>query len=492
MKNLLTKILSVLMALILVFGIFDNVYADPDPEAEGESTSEATTFSLETTASAADNQIVVSTEDAKTAFLNETNPEAPEINGKSFVLFDAQSQVYLYGQDINLALEPASTTKLMTVLLALENCDMSDTVTITPMMFNGIPEDYVRLGMTEGEEFTVEALINAAILKSCNDATLALAIHIGGTEADFCTLMNEKAKELGCTNTNFTSSYGLSDPDRPNLTTVSDMCKILEACLAYPDFSEIATSTQYEIPETNKYNDKRTILNANRFISTQMYAYEYYIGGKTGFTEAAGNTIVAAANKNGRILIAAIFGAEDSEIRYSDIIKLFEYGYNKFTTAAIDEADYTTLKDNTEVQITQLLVDTDLKIVDYSINLNPYHTTLTSRALGGYTAVIELSGVIIDPNVTSQSFDIPLYRRYNDNYTYEVGTIHLLIESKERLSEITPEKSSSKFWGKLKNIIITVLGISGLAVILIAAIFIFRRRNIKRKDRNFRNKSKML
>ena len=178
MKNLLTKILSVLMALILVFGIFDNVYADPDPEGEGESTSEETTFSLETTASAADDQIVVSTEDAKTAFLNETNPEAPEINGKSFVLFDAQSQIYLYGQDINTALEPASTTKLMTVLLALENCDMSDTVTITPMMFAGIPEDYVRLGMTEGEEFTVEALVNAAILKSCNDATLALAIRI--------------------------------------------------------------------------------------------------------------------------------------------------------------------------------------------------------------------------------------------------------------------------------------------------------------------------
>jgi len=477
MRAFLSRSLSVLMSLVIIFGLFNTVYAYPDETSSESETSD---------------EHIISIEDSKRAFLDEHVPDSPPVDGKAYVLFDTMSQVYLFGENIDQPLEPASTTKLMTILLTFENCSLDDKITVTPTMFSGIPDDYVKLGMTEGEEFTVRDLVNAAILKSCNDATLALAIHISGSEADFCDLMNNRAKELGCTNTSFSSSYGLSDPEHPNLISVSDMCKILEACIAYPEFSEIATSTQYEVPETNKYSDKRVILNANRFISTQQFAYDYYIGGKTGFTEAAGNTIVAAANKNGRILIGAIFGAEDSELRYSDLINMFEFGFTKFTTVAIDANEYTTIKDNTETQINQILADTDLKIEKYDMVLNEYHTTLTSRASSGYTAVIELSGVVINPNLTSQSFKIPLYRRYNDNYTYEVGQIELVIESKERIAEITPVKSASKFWGKMKKLIITILGISVLMIILIFAIFWFRKKNIKRKDRNFRNKSKML
>ncbi len=497
MRNLATRILTALLAFVIVFGVFENVKADPEDEttASEETIDSTDTTDISDTTDTSETQTdedqhIITQDEAKNAYLLEEVPEAPEVSGLSYVLYDVQAQTYLYGKDIDTPLEPASTTKLMTVLLTLENCDLDDVVTITPTMYSGIPDDYVKLGMTEGEEFTVRDLVYAALLKSCNDASLALAIHISGSEEEFCNLMNEKAAELGCTHTHFSSCYGLSDPN--NTLSVSDMSKIMEKCISYPVFSEISTSPSYEISSTNKYSDVRVIQNANRFISTQQYSYDYYIGGKTGFTETARNTIVAAAKKNDRILIGVIFGAEDSEIRYSDLIKMFEFGFSKYTTVTIDENDYTTIYDETKVQISKVISETDLEITDYELNVDQYHTTLTSRVLSGYTAVIELSDVVIDPNLTYQTFDIPLYRRYNDDYTYVVGTIHLEISSKERLIEITPEKSASRNWGRFKNVIITILGISVLAIILIFAVFIFRRKNIQRRDREFRNRNKML
>ena len=493
MKDLKTKILSTLLIFVIIFSVFENVHADPEDETTSEETTdtaESTDISETDESQASDEPDIITQEEAKNAYLIEQVPESPEVNGLAYVLFDVQAQTYLYGKDIDTPLEPASTTKIMTVLLTLENCDLEDTVTITPTMYSGIPDDYVKLGMTEGEEFKVKDLVYAALLKSCNDASLALAIHISGSEAEFCNLMNERAKELGCTNTHFSSAYGLSDPN--NILSVSDMSKIMEKCIEYPIFTEVSTSSTYEIPSTNKYSDVRVIQNANRFISTQQYSYDYYIGGKTGFTETARNTIVAAARKNDRTLIGVIFGAEDSEIRYADLIKMFEFGFSKYTTVTIDENDYTSIFDNTKDQIKNLLAETDLEITDYKLNVDAYHTTLTARAMSGYTAVAELSDVIIDPNLTFQTFEIPLYRRYNDGHTYVVGTIHLEISSRERLIEITPEKVASKNWGNFKKIIITILGISVLALILIFAMFWFRRKNIQRRDREFRNRNKML
>ena len=483
MKSFVRNILTAVLAISILFAT--PISSSAEPETDDTNASETSA----TASDAADDKIIT-LEEAPDLYLYENLADAPQVNGKAYLLFDLESSANLLGKDIDVPLEPASTTKIMTVLLAFEKCELDDIVTITPPMFSSIPDDYVKLGMTEGEEFTVEDLINAAMLKSCNDAALALAVHISGTEAEFCSLMNERAKELGCTNTNFTTSYGLADPR--NTISVSDMCKIMKQIITFPQFTEIATSSQYEIGSTNKYSDNRVILNANRFISTQQFAYDAYLGGKTGFTESAGNTIVAAAKKNDRTLIGVIFGAEDSEMRYRDLINMFDYGFSKYTTVLIDSNDYNSIYKDTQNQIKQLLIQTDLEISKYELDLSEYHTTLSNRALTGYTAVAELSDVVIDPGMTCQEFKIPLYRRYNDGMTYEVGTIDLEVSSKERLIEITPEKRSNNLWSKFKNVTVTVLIISALAIILIVAMFIFRRKNIRRRDDDFRNRSKML
>lgn len=484
MKQFLSKCISLFLSSIIVFGFGSIVLADP------EITDTTETSEVAETTSSNDNDQIISLDNYSRAYLDESFPDSPEINGKAYVLYDSQSQTFLLGDNVDLPLEPASTTKIMTVLLAIENLKMSDIVTITPSMFSGIPDDYVKLGMTEGEEFTVEDLINAALLKSCNDASLALAIHMGGTEKDFCKMMNARAKELGCTNTNFTTAYGYADPN--NLISVHDMCLILEKCISYPVFTEISTSTQYEIGSTNKYSDSRVITNANRFISTQQYAYDYYIGGKTGYTDTAGNTIVAAARKNGRTLIGAIFGSDNSETRYSDLKSLFEYGYERFTTVPIDRNEYEAFMDDTKLQIQKVLVDTDLEITSFDMELVEYHTTTTTRALTGSTVFIELSHVLINSSETFQEFDIPLYRKYNDGVSYEVGQIHLVVEAKERSISITPEKNASKNLGTFKSILITIMAVCGLGLVLIIALFTYRKKNIQRKEREFRNKSKML
>lgn len=489
MKQLISKSISLLLAILMVFGISSVVMADPEIT---EPDSSEVTESTEVTTSTDDNkeETIITLDEHKRDFLDVDFSDAPEVNGKAYVVFDAQSQTYLLGENVDLPLEPASTTKIMTCLLAIENLKMTDIVVVTPSMYSSIPDDYVKLGMTEGEEFTVEDLVNAALLKSCNDASLALAIHMAGTEAEFCKMMNARAKELGCTNTNFTTAYGFADPS--NVISVSDMGLILEKCVSYPIFTEISTSTQYEISSTNKYSDTRVITNANRFISTQTYAYDYYIGGKTGYTDTAGNTIVAAASKNGRTLIGVIFGSDNSETRYSDLINLFDYCFSKFTTVAIDESEFDPFIDDITMRIQEVIVDTDLEVTAFDMNLVDYHTTTTARALTGNTVVIDIGDVIFDGNAAHQEFEIPLYRKYNDGVTYEVGTIHLEVDAKERSISITPEKNTSKNLGTVKNITITIMAICLLGAVAIIAIFIFRHKSLKRKEAEFMNKSKML
>ena len=172
--------------------------------------------------------------------------------------------------------------------------------------------------------------------------------------------------------------------------------------------------------------------------------------------------------------------------------ELFEYGFNNFTTVAIDTNEYIPIFDSTKLKIQSLLADTDLEITLYELDVLDYHTTITTRASAGNTATAELAHVVIDPTQKLQEFDIPLYRKYIDDVTYQVGTIHLVIDSKERSISITPEKQSSKNLDKVKGIIVTFIVICGLASILIIASFIFRKKSITRREKEQRRKNTML
>ena len=404
------------------------------------------------------NDGIITANERKTDLLSETLDDAPKVNAASYILYDATSGTILLGKDYDVQKEPASMTKVMTILLAFERLQETDIVTITPEMaaaIKTIEKDYVKLGLQEGEEISVKDLIYACVLKSANDASLVLGMYMAGTERDFCDLMNSRAADIGCTH-------------------------------KYP---EIAKTLNYTISATNKYSSERELTNGNRFVSTTQYGYEYYLGGKTGFTDTAGYTLCAAAKKNNRTLVGCVFNAADSDVRYADLIKLFDYGYSSFTTVEITDSEFTPLVDETHKQITQLLADTNLYLSDHRLVLDPYITTTSSRAQLGSSNRIDLSKAVIDTSIDHQTLELPLCKVYSDK-TYLIGTLVVEIDKKAGVVEVNPEKLTNLT--NVKSILITFAVLSGLILLLVIVLLIFRARVIKHRREEATKRANML
>ena len=436
------------------------------------------------------NDGIITANERKTDLLNEEHEDAPKVNAASYILFDANSGTILLGKDYDVQKEPASMTKVMTILLAFERLNETETVKITPEMAEAmkkIPKSYVKLGLQEGEEISVKDLIYAAVLKSANDASLALAMYMGGTEHDFCDIMNQKASEIGCLNTHFSSAYGLSTPD--NVTTPYDMALILNEAVSTTRYPEIAKTLNYTINATNKYSSERELTNANRVVSTTKYGYEYYVGGKTGFTDTAGYTLCAAAKKNNRTLVGCVFNAADSDIRYADLIKLFEYGYSNFTTVEITENEFDPLVDEAHQQINGLLRETNLYLASQRIVLDQYITTTSTRAQLGSTNRIDFSKAVIDTSLDRQTLEMPLCKIYSDK-TYHIGTLVIEIEKKAGVVEVNPEKLTNLT--NVRSILVTFAVLSGLILLLVIVLLIFRARVIKHRREEATKRANML
>ena len=436
------------------------------------------------------NDGIVTAAERKTDLLNEPHEGAPEVSASSYILYDVNSGAILLGKDYDIQKEPASMTKVMTVLLALERLDQSEMVTITEDMAEAVDEitaDYVKLGLQEGEVISVKDLVYASVIKSANDASLVLGMHMAGSESAFCELMNAKASEIGCMNTHFSSAFGLSTPD--NVTTPYDMALILNEAVSNTNYSEIAKTLNYTIDATNKYSSERELTNGNKFVNTTDYGYEYYVGGKTGFTNTAGYTLCAAAKKNNRTLIGCVFNADDPDIRYYDLIKLFEYGFSSFATVEITDAEFAPLIEETNDQIKDLLSDTNLYISDQRVVLDHYITTTSSRAQLGSTNRLDLSQTVIDTAAEKQTLEIPLCKVYADK-TYLIGTMVIDIQKKAGVVEVNPEKITNLT--SVRSILVTFAVLSGLILLLVIILLIFRARIIKRRRDEVTKRANML
>lgn len=367
------------------------------------------------------------TAQSQTTLLDPTGTGSPPIDGKAYVLYDVQSDTFLLGYNQDQPLPPASITKLMTVLLAFEELDLADTITVTRDMYESIPYDYVRLGLVEGEEITVEEALYACLLISANDAAMALAFKMSGSVEAFAGKMNAKALEIGCTSTNFTNPYGFSDVD--NVTSAHDMALILKEVLKYKMFSAISTTRHHLMPATNKYNGTRGLTNGNRFISTTEYAYPYYIGGKTGFTNLSGDTIVAGASQNGRTLIGVILGASCSTIRYANLIELFNYGFTAFSTEQAKPEEFEEIKNQVLSQVKAAIeVSGDgLSISDVSLRLDEYITTANASGVASYQCTTDMSQIVVQDSPDDQFLKFPLYRQYADGVKKQVGMLEITV-----------------------------------------------------------------
>lgn len=255
-----------------------------------------------------------------------TQLEKPDINATTAVVIDSKNGDVLYGIDENKVMFPASTTKILTAILAIENTNLDDTVTVSKTAISDIPSGYSIAYLKEGEVVSISDLLKMLLLISANDAANVLAETVSGSVDNFADLMNEKIVELGLSSTHFTNSYGLHDID--HYSSAYDLAIILNYCISNPTYLEISQITSCTINATN-LSDERVYSNGNKLLlPNHDYYYEFATAGKTGFTTPAGNCLVSSASKDNLDLVCVVLNSSST---FLDSSALFEYAFSKFT-----------------------------------------------------------------------------------------------------------------------------------------------------------------
>ena len=271
------------------------------------------------------------------------SPIEPDISAEAAILIEIDSGEILYEKNANAPMYPASTTKIMTALLALEHLNLEDKITVPEDMG---PADGSAMYLLPGEVFTVRELLDGLLVKSANDAAVLLARTISGDIQSFATLMNQRAKDIGCTNTSFVNPNGLHDPS--HTISAHDMALIAREAMKNATFRELVSQVNVTLDETPQTPEKRYFRNTNRFLwstSKIIYnneyipiKYEVVDGIKTGYTEEAGNCLVSSGKKNNIRVISVVFKASGYDV-YRDSRLLLDYGFDNFEKKTLIKKD---------------------------------------------------------------------------------------------------------------------------------------------------------
>lgn len=254
----------------------------------------------------------------------DTSVTKPTTESEGAVLYDATDGIFLYEKNADTQFYPASITKVMTALLAAENLSMDDTVTFSSTAVNSIESGGVTLGIEAGDTFKVSDLMYGLWLHSANEVANGLAEKISGSISAFCDMMNEKAVSLGCTNTNFENPNGLNNSEHK--TTPHDMALITAAAFENKTVRTVAGTLHYTFPASEHSNAVYLTMGHKMLNPSSSYYYEGFIGGKTGYTSKALNTLVSVAERDGIRLVAVVM--KSNWKHYSDTKALFDYGFS--------------------------------------------------------------------------------------------------------------------------------------------------------------------
>ncbi|MDO4942734.1 MAG: D-alanyl-D-alanine carboxypeptidase family protein [Lachnospiraceae bacterium] len=336
---------------------------------------------------------------------NLTGSNKPSVTARSAILMDANSGEILYEKNINTKRYPASITKIMTTLVAIENCNsLYDTITYSKHAIDSIEPSSSQIYIEPGEKLSVEDSLYAIMLESANEACNGVAEHVAGSIEGFADMMNQKAKELGCKNTHFVNPNGLHDDN--HYVTAYDMALITKAALANETFRKIASTVSYTIPVTNKCKSQRPLWMHHKMVKRTAYVYDGVEGGKTGFTMKARNTLVTWCKRDGLELIAIVL-RDDGVEEYTDTIKLFNYGYKNFKS-------YNPLSTNTYDGFSS---DSDDTMIQSASRLTPYQVTIDGNT--SYS-------VITNKNTNMEDLDIT----YSYNKKKKCNSLDVLYNKK--------------------------------------------------------------
>lgn len=255
--------------------------------------------------------------------------EVPDIASEGAVLMDADSGEILYEKNASKRYYPASITKMMTALVVIENSGLDDTVVFSKSATTNLESGAVNLKVSAGDKISVRDCLYGLLLKSANEVANGLAEHTGGSTGGFASMMNSKAKALGCTNTNFVNPSGLNN--NSHYTTARDMAIIAQACFNNASFRKINQTESYTFPAVKNCGSKVITVGHKMMRKSDSRYYEGIIGGKTGYTKKAGHTLVTGAQRDGKRLIVVIL--KSSSTHYEDTKKLLDYGFSKKTSS---------------------------------------------------------------------------------------------------------------------------------------------------------------
>ena len=258
--------------------------------------------------------------------------EKPNLISKAAIVIDSKNEKILYSKNEDVKMYPASTTKILTAILTLENCNLSDVVTVSYDAVMSIPEGYSTANLQIGEKLTVEQLLYLLLVCSANDAANCLAEYVGGSIESFVSMMNTKLNELGLSNTHFTNSFGLHDEN--HYTTAHDLALLMKYCIQNENFRKFAGSASCAIPPTNLYGPRKYSSTNKLIIPNNSNYYTYVTCGKTGFTTQAGDCLVSCAYKDNLELICVVLGGKtvnSVSTRFSETKYLYDYAYNNYS-----------------------------------------------------------------------------------------------------------------------------------------------------------------
>lgn len=270
----------------------------------------------------------------------------PNIDSGAAILLESSTEKILYSKNENQKMYPASTTKIMTAILTLENCNLDDVVSVPYEAIASIPPGYSVAYLQAGEQLTVEQLLQVLLVHSANDAANVLAYHISGSIDTFADLMNKKVEELGLKNTHFTNPSGKHDNN--HYTNAYDLAILMKYCMKNTEFRRLTGLKNCIIPATNKYQERvfsttNELLIYDNTIAARNYYYQYAIAGKTGYTSQAKNCLVSVSNKDNLELICVVLSAgiypNNLSAKFIDTKSIFEYGYKNYTLKKLKDSN---------------------------------------------------------------------------------------------------------------------------------------------------------
>ena len=405
----------------------------------------------------------------------------PEIISESAVLMDAETGQVLWEKNMHDRKYPASITKIMTVLLAVENLQMTDTITMSETAVHSVSRDSSHIALDVGETITAEDAVAAALLMSANDACNGIAEKVSGSVEKFAKLMTEKAVEVGALGTNFNNANGLKDEN--HYTTAYDMAMITRFAVQNETFRKYFGLKHYEMQPNNKQEEVRLFNNQHSMLTDPKFAYEGIVGGKAGYTTDALYTLVTVAERDGRTLVAVVMRSPKLNDKYEDTKALLDYGFLNFK-----KLEFSPEEVNKE-DLPVVNEDGDETTVRLTMNEPIAFYALSSVKKEDVVQTVNLpEGKVSAESVVTVTFDLPdgTTGMYADLGTFTYPNVVLKSDEEAAAAAAAGVARKTGFWSAVgtffKWVGIIVLVAVGLFVLLIA-VLLLRKRHYRRKKR---------